>query len=66
MAKVTKSVPETEPYFAIGLFASLRPNEPDSLDWADIDLDKRSSPVVLRVPFCLSARPRWYPATTAK
>ena len=41
MRNVSDVVPQMEPYFAIGLFAGLRPNELECLDWEQIDLDKK-------------------------
>jgi integrase len=40
MNRVSDVVPQMEPYFAIGLFSGLRPNELECLDWEQIDLDK--------------------------
>jgi integrase len=41
MRNVSDVVPQMEPYFAIGLFAGLRPNELECVDWEHVDLDKQ-------------------------
>jgi integrase len=41
MANVSRVAPHLEPYFAIGLFAGLRPNELEYLDREQIALDKQ-------------------------
>lgn len=41
MANVRAAVPSMVPYFAIGIFAGVRPAEIQGLDWRDINLDKQ-------------------------
>ena len=40
MFAVHEHTPDMVPYFAIALFAGLRPKEAEQLDWENINFDK--------------------------